>query len=83
MNKQFKKPIAKTYEKAYEAYKLNGYAGVMEYYKMLNGADLDGNGSVTQEELAKYLRSSDIPRKQREDYFKIKFPKAKEIPTLR
>ena len=83
MNKQFKKPIAKTYEKAYEAYKLNGYAGVMEYYRMLNGADLDGNGSVTQEELAKYLRSSDIPRKQREDYFKIKFPKAKEIPTLR
>ena len=83
MNKQFKKPIAKTYEKAYEAYKLNGYAGVMEYYRMLNGADFDGNGSVTQEELAEYLRSSDIPRKQREDYFKIKFPKAKEIPTLR
>jgi hypothetical protein len=82
-HKQFGKKISDTYKKAYEAYELGGYDGVMLYYLMNKSADLDGNGSITQEELAKYLRSSNIPRSQREDYFKIKFPKAKEIPTLR
>ena len=81
--KQFGRKMSDTYKKAYEAYQLGGYDGVMQYYLMNKNADADGNGSITQEELAQYLRKSGIPSSQREAYFKIKFPKAKNIPSLK
>lgn len=81
--KEFNKSISDTYKKAYEAYQLGGYDGVMTYYMMDDQSDLDGNGSVTHEELAEWLRKSDVPAKKREDYFMIKFPKAKKIPSLK
>ncbi|MBR5993137.1 MAG: zeta toxin family protein [Lachnospiraceae bacterium] len=82
-NKEFNKTVSDTYKKAYEAYKLGGYDGVMTYYMMDDQSDLDGNGSITHEELASWLRRSSIPTSKREEYFKIKFPKAKNIPSLK
>ena len=81
--KEFNTDVSDTYKKAYEAYKVGGYDGAMYYYMMNDQADTDGNGSVTQEELAKWMRKSGVPASDREKYFKIKFPKAKEIPSLR
>lgn len=82
-NKEFNKTVSDTYKKAYEAYKLGGYDGVMTYYMMDDQSDLDGNGSITHEELASWLRRSSVPASKREEYFKIKFPKAKNIPSLK
>ena len=82
-NKEFDKTVTDTYKKAYEAYKLGGYDGVMTYYMMDDQSDLDGNGSVTHEELAEWLRKSNVPVSKRLEYFKIKFPKAKKIPSLK
>ena len=66
---QFGKPVPKVYSKVASIYDEKGAEGLVQYYEIKNGVDIDGNKRISKEEAMKRLDSLNLTQAQKRYYF--------------
>ena len=69
LREQFGKPVPKVYSKVASIYDEKGAEGLVQYYEIKNGVDIDGNKRISKEEAMKRLDSLNLTQAQKRYYF--------------